>query len=71
MATAIERKTAFTDILLRIGFNQVTMTAINNEGFTKVTDLLSISEDQVDKMVKHIGNWKERVVAMALQPSGK
>jgi hypothetical protein len=40
--------------------------SINNEGFTKVTDLLSISEDQVDKMVKHIGNWKERVVAVTL-----
>jgi hypothetical protein len=65
MATAIVRRTAFTAVLLRIGFNQVTVTAINNEGFTKVTDLLSISEDQVDKMVKHIGNWKERVVAVA------
>jgi hypothetical protein len=62
MATTIVRNAAFMAVLLRIGFDQVTVTAINNEGFTKVTNLLSISEDQVDKMVKHISNWKECVV---------
>jgi hypothetical protein len=61
---------AYTDVLIRIGFNTTTMTAINNEGLTTITDLLAISsKDQVDKMVKHIGNWRERAVAPVAAPT--
>jgi hypothetical protein len=45
------QQAAFTSVLLRIGFNATTMTAINNEGFVTITDLLTISKDQVDKMI--------------------
>jgi hypothetical protein len=65
MATTAKRAAAFTATLLHIGFNDATVTAINNEGFNNVTNLLAISEDQVDKMVKHNGNWRERYAAPA------
>jgi hypothetical protein len=46
-------------VLIRIGLNAMTVTRINNEGFATITDLLAISKDQADKIVKHIGNWRE------------
>jgi hypothetical protein len=63
MAITAVRAAAFTAALLRIRFNTATVTVINNEGFNNVTNLLTISEAQIDKMVKHIGNWRERCVA--------
>jgi sulfur carrier protein ThiS len=65
-ASAATRAATFTDALTRIGFNASTVVVINNEGFTNINHLLSISEDQIDKMVKHMGNWHDRnVVAPA------
>jgi hypothetical protein len=36
------------------------LTMINNEGFANITNLLAISKERVDKMVKQIGNRRER-----------
>lgn len=58
--TAAARAASFKDALTRIGFNAATVAAIEAEGFSNILDLLSISEDQIDKMVKHMGNWRER-----------
>jgi hypothetical protein len=37
--------------------------AIRDEGFNSVDDLLDIAEDQIDKLVKHIGQWRDTTVA--------
>jgi hypothetical protein len=50
--------TAFTAALTSIGFNAPTATEINNQGFTTINDLLSISQNQIGKMVKHMGTWR-------------
>jgi hypothetical protein len=65
MATLATRTAAFTNALLRIGFNQPTVNAVNAEGFATVTDLLAISEEQIKAMIKHIGSWQERIAPVA------
>jgi hypothetical protein len=63
MVNAAARAATFEAVLTCIGFNATTVTAIGEEGFSTITDLLSISADQIDKMVKHMGNWCDRTVA--------
>ena len=49
---------AFNNVMGRIGFNADARQTINNEGFRTLDDLLNIAEDQIDKLVKHVGHWR-------------
>jgi hypothetical protein len=51
------RHQAFAQALTRIGLNPAMVQAIRNEGFNSVDDLLDIADDQINKLVKHIGQW--------------
>jgi hypothetical protein len=64
MVNAAARAATFEAVLTCIGFNATTVTAVGEEGFSTITDLLSISADQIDKMVKRMGNWCDRTVAV-------
>jgi hypothetical protein len=65
MAALATRMAAFTKVLLRIGFNGPIVDEVNGEGFNTITNLLAISDEQIHSTVKHIGNWRERVAAVA------
>ena len=42
----------------RIGFNLVTRQEIIDNGFTTITSLSGVSDDDIGELVKHIGRWK-------------
>jgi hypothetical protein len=39
--------------------------AIKDKGFNSIDDLLDMADDQIDKLVKHIGQWQDRNAATA------
>ena len=50
--------TAFRNALTRIGINLATRTAINENGFNTVQDLVSVQDKDLDKLPKHLEAWR-------------
>ena len=48
----------FRTALGRIGFNPVTRQEIIDNGFTSISSLSAVSDDDIGALVKHIGRWK-------------
>ena len=48
----------FRNALGRIGFNLVTHQEIIDNGFTSITSLSAVSDDNISELVKHIRRWK-------------
>jgi hypothetical protein len=51
------RHQAFAQALARIGLNPTTVQAIKDKGFNSIDNLLDIADNQINKLVKHIGQW--------------
>ena len=54
---------AFRTALTRIGINAATRNAINENGFTTVKDLVSVQDEDLDKLPKHLEAWKDPTAA--------
>ena len=50
---------AFRAALTRIGINAATRAAINENGFNTVQDLVSVQDEDLDKLPKHLEAWKD------------
>ena len=50
---------AFRSALTRIGINNATRNAINENGFTTVQDLISVQDEDLNKLPKHLEAWKD------------
>ena len=50
---------AFRAALQQIGFNVATQEAINENGFETMEDLVSISEEDLDRLPKHLESWRD------------
>jgi hypothetical protein len=56
---AIASTTAFCNALTRIGINLVAIrTAIIENGFITVQDLVSVQDKDLDKLPKHLEDWR-------------
>ncbi|KAI2507354.1 hypothetical protein MHU86_7074 [Fragilaria crotonensis] len=51
--------TAFRAALTRIGINAATRNAINENGFNTVQDLVSVQDEDLNKLPKHLEAWKD------------
>jgi hypothetical protein len=54
---------AFSAALGRIGFNPATRTAISDNGFATILDLVTVQEEDLDKLPKHLKAWWNPAVA--------
>ncbi|KAI2502113.1 hypothetical protein MHU86_12343 [Fragilaria crotonensis] len=50
--------TAFRNALTRIGINLATRTAIIENGFVTIQDLISVHDKDLDKLPKHLEAWR-------------
>jgi hypothetical protein len=50
--------TAFRNALTRIGINAATRTAIIENGFITIQDLLAVQDKDLDKLPKHLESWR-------------
>ena len=50
---------AFRAALDRIGFNQQTQLALNQNGFETIMDLTTVHESDLDKLPKHLDAWRD------------
>jgi hypothetical protein len=53
----------FRSALERIGFNANTRSALNQNGFNEILDLLSVQEEDLDRLPKHLESWRDAAVA--------
>jgi hypothetical protein len=56
---AVAPAVTFRAALQRMGFNVATQNAINENGFDTIIDLLSVSEEDLDRLPKHLGSWRD------------
>jgi hypothetical protein len=47
----------------RIGINPATRAAISNNGFSTILDLMTVQEEDLDRLPKHLEAWRNPVVA--------
>jgi hypothetical protein len=52
------RETGFRNALTRIGINAATRTAIIENGFITIQDLVSVQDKDLDKLPKHLESWR-------------
>jgi hypothetical protein len=50
--------TAFRNALTRIGINAATRTAIIENGFVTIQDLVAVHDKDLDKLPKHLESWR-------------
>lgn len=50
--------TAFRNALTRIGINAATRTAITENGFVTIQDLVAVQDKDLDKLPKHLEAWR-------------
>ena len=62
-AAANAARTAFTNALNRIGINAATRAAIVENGFQTILDLVTVQDDDLDKLPKHLEAWRDPVAA--------
>jgi hypothetical protein len=55
---AAARETAFRNALSRIGINAATRTAIVENGFITIQDLIDVQDKDLDKLPKHLESWR-------------
>jgi hypothetical protein len=58
---------AFSAALGRIGINPVTRAAISNNGFATILDLVTVQEENLDRLPKHLKAWQNPAVAVNQQ----
>jgi hypothetical protein len=56
---AVAPAVAFHAALQWIGFNVATQNAINENGFDTIVDLVSVSEEDLDRLPKHLKSWRD------------
>lgn len=56
---AVAHAVAFRAALARIGFNDPTQLALNQNGFETLADLLTVHESDLDKLPKHLDAWRD------------
>lgn len=56
---AVADAVGFRAALQRIGFNQNTQAAINQNGFNVIADLTTVQEDNLDRLPKHLEAWRD------------
>jgi hypothetical protein len=49
----------FRSALERIGLNAATRTAFNENGFNEILDLITVQEDDLDRLPKHLESWRD------------
>jgi len=54
---------AFRAALERIGFNDATINAINENGFETILDLITVEDEDLDRLPKHLESWRDLDVA--------
>ena len=52
-------RTAFTAALGRIGMNAPTRAAIADNGFATILDLITVQDEDLDKLPKHLDSWRD------------
>jgi hypothetical protein len=57
----------FRSALERIGFNANTRTALNENGFNEILDLISVQEEDLDRLPKHLESWRDAAALPAAQ----
>jgi hypothetical protein len=57
--TTNKMATAFRTALTRIGINAATRAAINENGLNTVQDLVSVQDEDLNKLPKHLEAWKD------------
>jgi hypothetical protein len=60
---AVAHAVAFRAALTRIGFNDPTQLALNQNGFETILDLTTVHESDLDKLPKHLDAWRDNNAA--------
>ena len=66
-AAANAARNAFTNALVRIGINAATRTAIAENGFQTILDLVTVQDEDLDKLPKHLDAWRNPTAAPGAQ----
>lgn len=64
---AAAARTAFTNALGRIGINAATRAAIVENGFQTILDLVTVQDEDLDKLPKHLEAWRNPTAAPGAQ----
>ena len=64
---AAARTTAFTNALNRIGINAATRAVIVENGFQTIMDLVTVQDEDLDKLPKHLEAWRNPAAAPIAQ----
>ena len=56
---AAAARTAFANALNRIGINAATRAAIVDNGFQSILDLVTVQDEDLDKLPKHLDAWRD------------